>query len=90
MIFEEMGFRYVGPLDGHDYDTLVDVISNARRIPGPVLIHVRTVKGKGFHPAENPTRARSTASDPTSIRPTKGSSRRRAAGRPSTSPSLTR
>jgi 1-deoxy-D-xylulose-5-phosphate synthase len=52
VIFEEMGFRYVGPIDGHDYDTLVDVISNARKIPGPVLLHVRTVKGKGFEPAE--------------------------------------
>jgi len=56
VIFEEMGFRYVGPLDGHDYDTLVDVISNARRIPGPVLVHIHTVKGKGFHPAESDSR----------------------------------
>ncbi|MBD5655202.1 MAG: 1-deoxy-D-xylulose-5-phosphate synthase [Candidatus Eremiobacteraeota bacterium] len=52
VIFEEMGFRYVGPIDGHDYDTLVDVIGNARKIQGPVLLHVRTVKGKGFEPAE--------------------------------------
>jgi 1-deoxy-D-xylulose-5-phosphate synthase len=52
VIFEEMGFRYLGPIDGHDYDVLVDVLSNARRIPGPVLLHVRTVKGKGFAPAE--------------------------------------
>ena len=52
VIFEEMGFRYVGPIDGHDYDTLCDVISNARKIQGPVLLHVRTVKGKGFEPAE--------------------------------------
>jgi len=52
VIFEEMGFRYVGPIDGHDYDTLVDVIGNARKIAGPVLLHVRTVKGKGFEPAE--------------------------------------
>ncbi|MFN2461825.1 MAG: 1-deoxy-D-xylulose-5-phosphate synthase [Candidatus Velthaea sp.] len=51
-IFEEMGFRYLGPIDGHDFDTLVDVISNARKIPGPVLLHVRTTKGKGFEPAE--------------------------------------
>jgi 1-deoxy-D-xylulose-5-phosphate synthase len=56
VIFEEMGFRYIGPLDGHDYDTLVDVISNARKIPGPVLLHVRTVKGKGFEPAESDAR----------------------------------
>jgi 1-deoxy-D-xylulose-5-phosphate synthase len=52
VIFEEMGFRYIGPIDGHDYDTLVEVISNARKIQGPVLLHVRTVKGKGFEPAE--------------------------------------
>jgi 1-deoxy-D-xylulose-5-phosphate synthase len=52
VIFEEMGFRYLGPIDGHDFDVLVDVLSNARRIPGPVLLHVRTVKGKGFAPAE--------------------------------------
>ncbi|GAC1592831.1 MAG: 1-deoxy-D-xylulose-5-phosphate synthase [Candidatus Velthaea sp.] len=52
VIFEEMGFRYLGPVDGHDFDTLVDVISNARKIPGPVLLHVRTVKGKGYEPAE--------------------------------------
>jgi 1-deoxy-D-xylulose-5-phosphate synthase len=42
----------VGPIDGHDYDTLCEVISNARKIQGPVLLHVRTVKGKGFEPAE--------------------------------------
>jgi 1-deoxy-D-xylulose-5-phosphate synthase len=52
VIFEEMGFRYVGPIDGHDYDTLCDVIANAKKIAGPVLLHVRTVKGKGFEPAE--------------------------------------
>jgi len=52
VIFEEMGFRYIGPIDGHDYDTLVDVLANAKKIAGPVLLHVRTVKGKGFEPAE--------------------------------------
>jgi 1-deoxy-D-xylulose-5-phosphate synthase len=52
VIFEELGFRYIGPVDGHDYDTLVDVLSNARKIAGPVLLHVKTVKGKGFEPAE--------------------------------------
>src|SRR5208282_4292640 len=44
VIFEEMGFRYIGPIDGHDYDTLVDVLSNARKVHGPVLVHVHTVK----------------------------------------------
>jgi len=52
VIFEEMGFRYIGPIDGHDYDMLVDVLSNARKINGPVLLHVKTKKGKGFEPAE--------------------------------------
>ena len=52
VIFEEMGFRYLGPIDGHDYQTLVDVISNARKVKGPVLLHVKTVKGKGYDPAE--------------------------------------
>ena len=56
VIFEEMGFRYIGPIDGHDYQSLVDVISNARKIPGPVLLHVRTVKGKGFELAESDAR----------------------------------
>jgi 1-deoxy-D-xylulose-5-phosphate synthase len=56
VIFEEMGFRYIGPIDGHDYDTLVDVVSNARRINGPVLIHIHTIKGKGFEPAESDSR----------------------------------
>ena len=56
VIFEEMGFRYIGPIDGHDLDTLVDVISNARKIPGPVLLHVRTVKGKGYEIAEGDSR----------------------------------
>jgi 1-deoxy-D-xylulose-5-phosphate synthase len=52
VIFEELGFRYIGPIDGHDYDALVDVLANARRIAGPVLVHVHTVKGKGFEAAE--------------------------------------
>ncbi len=56
VIFEEMGFRYVGPIDGHDLDTLIDVISNARKIPGPVLLHVKTVKGKGYEIAEGDSR----------------------------------
>jgi 1-deoxy-D-xylulose-5-phosphate synthase len=56
VIFEEMGFRYIGPIDGHDYETLVDVISNARKIHGPVLLHVRTTKGKGFELAERDSR----------------------------------
>jgi 1-deoxy-D-xylulose-5-phosphate synthase len=56
VIFEEMGFRYIGPIDGHDLDTLIDVLSNARKIEGPVLLHVRTVKGKGYDIAEGDSR----------------------------------
>jgi len=56
VIFEELGFRYIGMIDGHDYDSLIDVISNARKIKGPVLLHVRTIKGKGFEPAESDKR----------------------------------
>lgn len=51
-IFEEMGFEYLGPLDGHDIDLLIDVFSHARDLKGPVLIHVITVKGKGYEFSE--------------------------------------
>ncbi|MFO1035379.1 MAG: 1-deoxy-D-xylulose-5-phosphate synthase [Geminicoccaceae bacterium] len=53
-LFEELGFYYVGPLDGHDLDQLVPVLENIRdaRDRGPVLIHVVTKKGKGYAPAE--------------------------------------
>ena len=53
-LFEELGFYYVGPIDGHDMDALVDVLRNARKIDDrPVLVHVVTQKGKGYGPAEN-------------------------------------
>lgn len=56
-LFEELGFTYLGPLDGHDIAILRDVLDHARRLNGPVLIHVLTKKGKGFPPAEkNPAR----------------------------------
>jgi 1-deoxy-D-xylulose-5-phosphate synthase len=51
-LFESIGFNYVGPIDGHDLDTLVTTISNLRDAPGPQLLHVLTTKGKGFAPAE--------------------------------------
>src|ERR1700754_2871256 len=52
--FEELGFYYVGPIDGHDMDALVHVLQNARKIEDkPVLVHVVTHKGKGYAPAEN-------------------------------------
>ncbi len=52
--FEELGFHYVGPIDGHDLDALVPVLENVKAITGkPVLVHVVTQKGKGYAPAEN-------------------------------------
>lgn len=51
-LFESIGFNYVGPIDGHDLEALVDTISNLRDAPGPQLLHVYTTKGKGFAPAE--------------------------------------
>jgi 1-deoxy-D-xylulose-5-phosphate synthase len=52
MLFEELGFRYVGPVDGHDIDNLVETFSDVRKMKGPRLVHVITTKGKGFAPAE--------------------------------------
>lgn len=52
-LFEELGFNYVGPIDGHDLHTLVPTIRNMRSLPGPKLLHIITQKGKGFAPAEN-------------------------------------
>ncbi len=51
-IFEEMGFNYFGPVDGHDVDTLVKTLRNLRHLEGPRLLHVVTRKGKGYKPAE--------------------------------------
>jgi 1-deoxy-D-xylulose-5-phosphate synthase len=52
MLFEELGFRYVGPVDGHDIDQLVETFEQIRKMKGPRLVHVLTTKGKGFGPAE--------------------------------------
>jgi 1-deoxy-D-xylulose-5-phosphate synthase len=52
MIFEELGFRYVGPLNGHDVDALVDTFKSVKRMDGPILVHCLTQKGKGFGLAE--------------------------------------
>jgi 1-deoxy-D-xylulose-5-phosphate synthase len=51
-LFEEMGFNYVGPLDGHDVRSLVRALRNVRDLSGPQLLHVVTRKGKGYAPAE--------------------------------------
>ena len=52
MIFEALGFRYVGPIDGHDVEKLVDTLSGVKSLDGPILVHILTQKGKGFHLAE--------------------------------------
>ena len=52
-MFEELGFAYLGPVDGHNIRELEEVMRSAKRIDKPVFIHVNTVKGKGFKPAEN-------------------------------------
>ncbi|MCE9600080.1 MAG: 1-deoxy-D-xylulose-5-phosphate synthase [Spirochaetia bacterium] len=52
-LFSDFGFRYIGPVDGHDVLELVDVLRKARELKGPILIHAYTQKGKGYMPAEN-------------------------------------
>lgn len=52
MFFEEMGFTYLGPVDGHNYEDLFENLAYAKKTEGPVLLHVITKKGKGYQPAE--------------------------------------
>ncbi len=52
MLFENMGITYLGPVDGHDIQKLLDVFRKAKRVKGAVLVHVLTKKGKGYAPAE--------------------------------------
>ncbi|WP_177566752.1 1-deoxy-D-xylulose-5-phosphate synthase [uncultured Phascolarctobacterium sp.] len=51
-VFEELGFKYLGPIDGHDLNKLLEVLEAAKHVNGPVLVHVITKKGKGYEPAE--------------------------------------
>jgi 1-deoxy-D-xylulose-5-phosphate synthase len=53
MFFEELGFTYLGPVDGHNYEDLFENFKYAKKTDGPVLLHVITKKGKGYHPAES-------------------------------------
>jgi len=53
MIFEEMGFAYFGPVNGHDISELIEVLGYVKEMKGPVLLHVVTKKGKGYEPAED-------------------------------------
>ncbi len=52
-LFEELGFYYVGPIDGHDLDVLLPVLENVKKMKRPVLLHIVTQKGKGYEPAES-------------------------------------
>ncbi|WP_462412515.1 1-deoxy-D-xylulose-5-phosphate synthase [Neobacillus sp. Marseille-QA0830] len=52
MFFEELGFTYLGPIDGHNFEALFENLAYAKKTEGPVLLHVVTKKGKGFKPAE--------------------------------------
>ncbi len=51
-LFEELGFNYIGPIDGHDVDMLVSTLENLKNISGPRFLHIVTKKGKGYAPAE--------------------------------------
>ncbi len=51
-LFEELGFNYIGPVDGHDMDSLIDTLSNLKHLKGPQFLHIVTQKGKGYSPAE--------------------------------------
>jgi len=52
VLFEELGFKYVGPIEGHRLDHLIETFKNVRELEGPILVHVITEKGKGYGPAE--------------------------------------
>ncbi|MFA5114087.1 MAG: 1-deoxy-D-xylulose-5-phosphate synthase [Candidatus Margulisiibacteriota bacterium] len=61
VIFEELGFKYFGPIDGHNIPLIMSTLHHAREVPGPVMVHVLTKKGKGYPPAEkDPTRFHGT------------------------------
>ncbi len=51
-LFEELGFNYIGPIDGHNIEELVSTLNNMRTLKGPQFLHVKTTKGKGYEPAE--------------------------------------
>ncbi|WP_394232907.1 1-deoxy-D-xylulose-5-phosphate synthase [Niallia oryzisoli] len=53
IFFEELGFTYLGPVDGHNYEDLFDNLNYAKKTEGPILLHVLTKKGKGYDPAES-------------------------------------
>ncbi|SMB94904.1 1-deoxy-D-xylulose-5-phosphate synthase [Desulfonispora thiosulfatigenes DSM 11270] len=75
MLFEELGFKYFGPVDGHDYNALKTALNNAALINKPVLVHVITEKGRGYLPAQmNPDKFHGTGSFDVKTGKTRGSS----------------
>lgn len=52
-LFEEFGFNYIGPIDGHNLDTLIVTLNNIKKLDGPQFLHIVTEKGRGYAPAEN-------------------------------------
>jgi 1-deoxy-D-xylulose-5-phosphate synthase len=62
LLFEELGLKYIGPIDGHRLDYLIETFQNIKKLRGPILVHVITKKGKGYPPSEmNPARFHSVA-----------------------------
>lgn len=53
MLFENMGLTYLGPVDGHNLEAVIEILNSAKRVKGPVVVHVITKKGKGYAPAEH-------------------------------------
>lgn len=54
VLFEELGIEYIGPIDGHNLEQIISTLQKAKKLNKPVLIHARTIKGKGYSPAEGP------------------------------------
>jgi len=81
VIFEELGFRYIGPIDGHNFDVLVDALQTAKDVDRPVLLHIRTIKGKGYEPAERDSRT-FHGIGANAFEPSNGAKKSSAAGRP--------
>lgn len=62
MFFEDMGIKYLGPVNGHDYGRMIQIFQEAKKVNGPVLVHVQTEKGRGYEPArKHPARFHGTS-----------------------------
>jgi 1-deoxy-D-xylulose-5-phosphate synthase len=82
LLFEEMGLTYIGPIDGHNIEQLLDVLAHVKRLKGPVLLHILTVKGKGLPYAEADSRTYHGVSQ---FSPDDGKMEKKAVGRTYTS-----